>query len=465
MRKATVMCTLSAFVLGTVLLTGCGAQSTLDQGANVVSVQVSKATDGWLGSGPVYTGTVQPQQEVKVLPKISGKIASFPVTLGTRVKVGQTLFTLDDRDLRTAVERAQAAVDAAQAQVQVAETQQQSAVNQAAGGAVSAKSGVIQAQNAVAQALSTVNAAQNAVVVAKQALDDAAANKQRYEQLYQANVIPKIQLEQAETAYVKAQADYSNAQKNLQAAQAGLANARQGLGNASQGYATAQQQIQVAQSIAGVEASQQALQQALVNLKAAQDTLSDATVTSPIDGIVGVKNAEIGDMVGPQMTQPVVVVANLDTVKILVYMPATAINTLKVGDPVMVKAMPLDTYFKGQVSHISPLDQQGKGYPVEISVPNKDLQLKAGMVAEVHLLGPDAKRGIIVPASALWQEDGKNYVYVAVNNIARRQEVTVVQRNGSQVLLSAGVRDGDAVIINQLPLLKDQTPIYIEAKQ
>jgi HlyD family secretion protein len=463
MRRVTVSLVLSTCLFGTAVLSGCGAKEAFqqDQGA-AVSVHTARATSGWISKGPVYTGTVQPSQQVQVVPKISGKIATIPVAVGSRVKAGDTLFTIDDRDYRTAVERAQAAVDAAQAAVQTAQTQQQSTLNQANSAAVQAQNGLIQAQNGVAQAQSNVQQLENALTMAKQALDDAATNKQRYEQLYAQNVVPKTQLEQAETAYVNAQANYQKTQEQLEAAKAALATAQQSVGTANAGYETAQKQVQVAQSTAGVEAAQKNLEQAKVNLKAAQDQLADATVTSPIDGIVGVKNADVGDMVSPSMPQPVVVVANLDTVKILVYVPASAINHLKVGDPVMVKAVALNQYFKGEVKHISPLDEKGKGYPVEVSVPNKDLRLKSGMVTEVNLLGPDAKQGIVVPTAGVVQENGKAYVYVSENNQARRKEVTIAQQEGSQTLVTSGLKDGDVVIVDQLPLLKDGAKISVQ---
>lgn len=466
MGKSRVAVVLSTCLLSAAMVSGCGAKDAFQQEQNAtVSVEVAKATSGWISKGPVYTGTVQPDQEVQVVPKIAGKIATFPAAIGTRVKAGDVLFTLDDRDLRTSVSQAEAAVAASQAQVQAAETQQQSSVNQASGGAVQAKSGMLSAQGAVEQAQNAVNQAENALTMAKQTLDDATTNKNRYEQLYNQNVIPKSQLEQFETAYVNAQANYQIALKNVDAARAGLSIAQDSLNNASSGYQTAQNQVGVAQSTSGIEVARQALKQAQVNLEKAKDTLSDATVTSPIDGIVGVKNADVGDMVSPQMAQPVLVVANLDIVKILVYIPATEINHVKVGDPVMVKSVPLNTYFKGQVINISPLDEKGKGYPVLISVPNKDLQLKSGMVTEVNMLGPDAKQGILIPSSSVVQDGGKSYVFVADNNAARRKEITIAQQEGSQTLVANGIKEGDTVIVSQLALLKDQTKITIQQKQ
>lgn len=467
-KAAGISLLLGSLLLGATAMSGCGSVSALSQVKNTTtSVEVSQAANGWISKGSIYVGTVQPEQEVQVLPKVAGKVASVNVSLGSRVKKGDVLFTLDDKDAKDALNQAQAAASAAQAGVQTAMTQQQASVNQASGGVVSAKSGLISAENAVNQAKNGIVQAQNAVTTTKKALDDATTNKSRYEQLYALNSIPKTQLEQAQTAYVSAQAAYENAQKGLQTAGSALAAAQKAVSNANAGYGTAQDQVSVAQSGAGIEASRQAANAAQAGLKTVQDHLADMTVTSPIDGVVGVKNVDVGDLINPNLpsSQPVLVVANLDPAKVLVYLPASAINQVKAGDPVMVKAVAVNTYFKGQIKNISPLDNQGKGYPVEIAVPNPDLQLKKGMVAQVSLLGPDAKQGIIVPTSAVTQDNGKSYVFVADNNVAKRKEVVVAEQQGTQTLISSGIQAGEQVITSQVSLLQDGSKLTIEAKQ
>jgi HlyD family secretion protein len=466
MQKRTAMSLiLSSLLLGTFVISGCGPEAALQSGQVApVSVQVNKAINGWISKGPVYIGTVQPEQEVEILPKVPGKVASINVNVGSKVKKGDTLFTLDDTDLRNAVNQAQASVGTAQAGVQAATTQQQSSVNQASSGSVQAKSSVIQAQNAVNQANNVLTQAENNVKTAKQGLDDAQTNKDRYEQLFQQNSVPKSQLEQYQSAYVAAQAAYDNAQKSLQTAQSGLATAQQSLENATKGYETAQAQEGVAQSKASIDVSNQTVNAAQATLQTAQDRLAEATVPSPFDGIVGVKNLEVGDYINPDIppAQPPLVIANLDTAKVLVYIPAAEINHVKVGDPVMLKSVALNSYFKGEIKHVSPLDNQGKGYPVEVFVSNPDLQLKKGMVTEVKLTSSSDKQGILIPTSAIEQNNGKSYVFISNNNTAKRQEITVGEQEGSQTLVTKGVKDGDVIITNQLGLIDDGAKISIE---
>ncbi|WP_027415562.1 efflux RND transporter periplasmic adaptor subunit [Aneurinibacillus terranovensis] len=477
MRKATMILA-AGLCLGSIALAGCGtdAKEAFQQDA-AVPVETTAAITGSFTSGPVYTGTVQPRQQVPISPKLAGKIASMMVDVGSHVQKGQTLFTLDDKDLKNAVVKAQAAVAAAQSGINGAQAEQQANVVKAQGGAVSAKSGIIQAQGAITQAQNNVDQASHGVQVAglglqtsKQALTDAQTNLKRTKTLFNAGAAPQSSLDAAQTAFVNAQAGYNKAQADYKSAQDALAKAKQGLATAqnalqtaTSGYQTARQGVSVAQSTAGIDAARSAAEQAQVGLKVAQDTLDDATVTSPIDGIVGKKNAEVGQMASPQA--PVLVVANLDTVKVLVYVPADAINGMKVGNQVQVKTVAFTYTTTGTITNISPLDDSGKGYPVEVTVPNKNLQLKAGMVVEVSALDPNAKQGILIPTSAIVRDQGKSYVFVAQNGTAKRKEIQVGAQSGSQTMVTAGINSGDLVISDKAAQLSDNAKITVEQQQ
>lgn len=201
------------------------------------------------------------------------------------------------------------------------------------------------------------------------------------------------------------------------------------------------------------------MKQAEVGANIARDALNDATVVSPIDGIIGAKNAEVGEMVSAQ--SPVLVVANLDTVTILTYLPADQINNVQEGNQVQVKATAFNYMTTGTVKNISPLDEKGKGYPVQVSVANPGLKLKSGMLAEVRILAPDSRRGIVIPASALVKEQGKTFVYTVQGDKAKRVEVKEIEEKGSEALVSGLAKD-TRVISSNVALLSDQASIEVK---
>ncbi|MFT9849519.1 efflux RND transporter periplasmic adaptor subunit [Aneurinibacillus sp. REN35] len=488
MKKEKRTKAVACLLLGALTLAGCSTSAKEAASPEVpIPVRVAQAHEGALG-GKIYTGTVLPDQKVNIVPKIPGKVAEMPVEVGTRVKKGDVLFRLEDKDLRNAVVKAEAAVSAAQAGVHTAETARESGVIQATGGAVQSKSGMLQAKSsmlqaqgaitqaksALEQAANGVEDAENSFGKAKQALEDAKVNRDRMKQLFTQGAASKAQLEQVETGLVNAQAAYRSAeidranakdkltaaQKSLDTAQKSYSNAANSYENASGGYANAQKQVGVSQSTSVIEASRQSLKQAEVGANIARDALGDATVVSPIDGIIGAKNAEVGEMVSAQM--PVLVVANLDSVTVLTYLPADQINNIEQGSQVQVKATAFDHVVTGTVKNISPLDEKGKGYPVQVSVPNPELKLKSGMLAEVRILAPDSRRGIVIPASAVVKDNGKTFVYTLEGDKAKRVEVKEVAEKGSEALIASGLAKNARVISNNVALLSNNATVEVK---
>jgi len=131
---------ISAFILAGVLtlslaFTGCGQNSTpAQQGAGgkgpAVPVAVETARRGDVAKELVASGQLVGEQCVVVSPKITGKVASVPVEVGTAVNAGDTLFTLDGSDIRAQVQQYEAAVEVARAKQKVAGENRENATKQ-----------------------------------------------------------------------------------------------------------------------------------------------------------------------------------------------------------------------------------------------------------------------------------------------------------------------------------------------
>ncbi|MDP4096550.1 efflux RND transporter periplasmic adaptor subunit [Paenibacillus sp. P96] len=486
MKITKLETTLAAVLLGTAMLSGCSGSGNAAQDM-VVPVKVSQAQEGIIGEGEIYTGVVTPSETVNIVSKLAGKVVELPVDVGSEVRKGQVLFKLEDNDLRNNLAKAKAAASASAAAVSTAEASHESSLVSAASGVVSSKNGVISSQSAINQAQGGLNQAKTAVKQAKnglssaantvkqtaQALADAQKALTRTQALFNDSAVPQAQLEQAQTAVVSAQTAYdnavnakANAENQLDAAQKALDTAEQAYKvatssyeNASDGYSNAQRQLEVSHNTATIEANREAFKQAQLNVSIAQDALDDSVITSPIDGIVGTKNTEIGEMVSA--SSPAMVIADLSTVNTLIYVPAEQINKVKTGDKVQVRVTASDLITTGTVKSVSPLDSSGKGYPVKISVANPDMQLKSGMLADISFVNNDAQQGMIVPSGALLEEDAKSYVFVVNGDHVARKEVTVASESGSQALITSGLEKGETIAVNNLALLSDNSAIKI----
>lgn len=492
--------TAAVLLLGTGILSGCSQGSQAAQDINI-NVKVSQAQKGVIGGEEIYTGKTTSSETVNITPKIAGKVAAITVDVGSEVKKGQVLFKLEDDDLSNKLKIAKSDVAAAQAAIASAEDSRKSGVVSANSGIVSSRNGVIssksaitqaeqginqaeavidQAQTGLKQARTAVSTAGNTVKQTQEALQTAKKNLSRTQSLYASSLATQVQLEEAQAVQVSAQTAYDNAlnakanaenqlaaakkslttaQKALSTAKAAYENAKNSYENANSGYQNAQQQLEVAESTAGVEASRQKLEQAHLNAEIAQNSLDNAVITSPITGIVKSKNIEAGELAST--ASPALVIHNLDSVNLEIYVPAERINDIKAGDAVQVRIAASGILTTGKVKSIGSDDANGNGFPVKITVANTNGKLKSGMLADVSFVDANAQEGIIIPTKAIEKDGDQSYVYVAVDGHAVRKEITVGEEAGTQALVANGLENGDQVIVNNQTLLADNAAITV----
>lgn len=128
-------------------------------------------------------------------------------------------------------------------------------------------------------------------------------------------------------------------------------------------------------------------------LTLAENQLSYTTITSPMKGAVLSKAIELGELAVPGT--PIVTMANLDEVKLMLYVGETMVGKLKLGDQVKVTVDSLPgKSFMGKISYISDKEEftpkpiQTKEerttyvYRIKVIIPNPDHDLKPGMPAD-----------------------------------------------------------------------------------
>lgn len=186
---------------------------------------------------------------------------------------------------------------------------------------------------------------------------------------------------------VIAQIDPTDAKAALLNAQARYDEARNDYSRSSKLFASkmiSEQQYDAAK--ANYEAAQAGLAQA-------KDGYDNTDITAPLTGTVLVKAVEVGELAN--FGTPIVTLANLDTLKLIVYLGEKDIGQIKLGDPVKVT---VDAYpgqiFQGKITHISdkaeftPKAIQTKDerttlvFGVKVEIKNPDQKLKPGMPAD-----------------------------------------------------------------------------------
>lgn len=112
--KAKKLMAMGLAVTLCVSATACGKNKETTQ-VSKVSVEVENPQMGELTSDTTYIGTVEPQQQVYVMPKLSGTVTQVNYKVGDTVKEGDVLFKIDDEAYQVQMDSAQAAYNTAQA--------------------------------------------------------------------------------------------------------------------------------------------------------------------------------------------------------------------------------------------------------------------------------------------------------------------------------------------------------------
>jgi cobalt-zinc-cadmium efflux system membrane fusion protein len=181
------------------------------------------------------------------------------------------------------------------------------------------------------------------------------------------------------------------------------------------------------------------------------------SLNSPIDGVVVERNATIGATVGPDAS----VFKIIDTSR--VWIDANVFEKdlprIRVGQQVKVTTTAFSgSTFSGKVIFVnSVVDPDSRTVKVRTEVPNPDARLKPDMFANVEVITDVAGSAISVPQSAVLEDGGKNYVFVADNNAYKKLQVQTGIKTGDRVEIVDGLKAGDKVVIKGNYLLLQQS--------
>jgi membrane fusion protein (multidrug efflux system) len=238
-------------------------------------------------------------------PKLSGYVASVPVSENQHVKAGDPLVVMDDGDYRIAV---------AQTEAQIA-TQ---------GKTLERITAQIQAGKA------TLQQAEAQKVSARASLKNAERASERATQLLKNRVSTQAQVDDADTAV-----DQANA--SLAGADAQIASANANIDVLQAQYGEAQSSLRTLE---------------LTRDKAVRD-LSFTVLRAPYDGVVGNLSVEPGDMI--TAGQKLAVVVPMDKLYIVANFKETQLAQLMPGEKVRLSVDAMsDADFEGTVSSLAP---------------------------------------------------------------------------------------------------------------
>lgn len=414
------------------------------------------------------TGTVRPLYEADISAKILAKVMRVNVRPGQPVSKGQTLISLDARDMASALRMAEAnrqsagvAVGAAQTAAAMERETSTSRIAQAEAAATQARAGLAAAEARLDLALAGPRnqereQAKLAVAQAKAQLDQAERDLERSKRLYESGAISGRQRELDQTTYDIAKAQYDLAVQAEKIAAEGtreqdIRAAREGVAQAKAAVKQADAAVQSAKAAAmqtklredEIRAARAQANQSSAAVDAARTNLSFAVLSAPFDGRVVSRMADPGAMASPGL--PLLKIEG-GGFRLEASIPEKLLAYASVGSKGQVKldALPEETLGARVVEVIPQGQGQSRTFIVKYALPEVP-GLKSGLFGRVEIARSGAP-GIRVPEAATWTNEGLDYVWVVQDGKAHLRIITIGRRENGLVEILSGLKAKEVIV-------------------
>jgi membrane fusion protein (multidrug efflux system) len=259
----------------------------------------------------------------------------------------------------------------------------------------------------------------------------------------------EAQVEQAEAAFKLAQrqADKLTWQKDITMAEAQVKQARAAM-------ESAEIMVQAKSWEAEITATETQLTQAKVMRDLARKQLANAFIKSPIRGTVSIRHLDEGSMANPAV--PLFELVDMAEVHANVDVLESDLSSIHSGDVAWIHVAALNEPVKSSVASVSPtVDEVSRTAQVKITVDNplspigKERLLKPGMFAQVFIPVNVRPAAVLLPRSAVIEDEtnSEKYVFVVNSGKSRKTSVEYGLTEGNLVEIVRGLDAGTPVVI------------------
>jgi RND family efflux transporter MFP subunit len=430
-------------------------------------LQTAKVRTGDIVISVTGAGNLTPAQQVSVGFYNGGVLDEVSVAVGDAVEAGQFLAHLEDSALRLQLAQSQLNLQAlispeAIIEAEVAALNAETALN----GAIEevqflispavwqAEKELEQAQTELETLQATTGTSAEALDAAQKALETAQTNLDKAKLMYQEVYVPAtftyaytdlVTGDELAGLFLPAEVDITLARAKARSAELALQSAQAYAEQLKLGQPCSEENTVTAAE--GTLLSR--LEQACLDIEAAELALEKTSLLAPISAIVTSLNASVGQAVG---TAPIVTLATLDQLQLRLYIEETDLASLKVGQRVQATfdAYP-DQPVSGQITSIEPSLQTVDGTPVVVawaSLENPDgINLLSGMAAEVEVIAGESSGTLLVPVQALRELTTGSYAVFIVqpDGQLKLTPVTVGLKDFATAEILNGLNAGDVV--------------------
>jgi HlyD family secretion protein len=365
-------------------------------GADFDPASMATVERGTMTKSVVATGKIEPITKVEVKSKANGIIEAMRVDVGDLIVPGQVLVELDKETLAARLREARANLQAATAGLHGAEA--------------ALEKNIVEAEGPDVQ-------------FARRAFDRAKA-------LFADRLVAQSGLDDAQGALEVAENKQRSAKSQLVVARAKVSEA----------------EANVAQSRAAVER--------------AEEELRNATIRSPLRGMVLTRDVEIGSPVSSILNMGsaaslVMTVGDIERVFVRGKVDEADVGRVRLGQPARISVETFkDRSFEGKVTQISPIGVERDNvttFEVEVSIDNPGSAIKANMTANAEIVLEEHPNVLIVPEAAIVY-DAQKHAFVEVPDAGaddgrRRVAVTLGVGSGTRTEILSGLKAGDRVLL------------------
>ena len=385
-----------SIIVGVVIIVG-GAWMSLGGAAPAIDPgRIATVERGDLAKSVVATGRIEPIAKVEIKSKANGIVKELKVDVGARVKTGQILVELDKDNLAARLRESRAALAGTQANLTAALAELE--------------------KNKVEAEGPDVPFAQRSV--------------ERAERLYAASLISHQQVDDARGVLEMAVNRQHAARTQLGVAQARVLQAR-----------------------AAAAAAQAAVDRA-------EEEFNNATIRSPIDGMVLARPVEIGSPVSSILNLGangtlVMVLGDISRVYVKGNVDEADIGAVRMGQSARIKVETFrDKQFEGRITQISPMGTDKDNvisFEVKVSIENSGGELLANMTANAEIILEQHRNTLTVPEAAIVYDSKRNAsvdVVVPASKTGReRRPIKVGVSNGTKTQVLSGLSEGQKVVL------------------
>ena len=303
-------------------------------------------------------------------------------------------------------------------------------------------------------------------------------------QVKQGEVMARLDASDVQAAILQAQAGIRQAEAGVAQANVERINAEAELkraqGLAAQGF-TSPQSVDTATTRlnlakAAIVSAESSVAVARAQLKVQQVNQDYTDIRAPFDGVVLVKNANVGDIITPFSSAAgaqgaVVTMADMSTLEVEADVSESNLAKAQIGKPVEITldALP-GVRFKGSVVGIVPTVDRAKATVMtKIRFDKLDPRILPEMSAKVTMLSQaitdaDQQPLLAVNPKAVAERDGKKQVFRVKDDVVEAVPVTTGRKIGDTLEVTGALKSGDKLVLEPGDKLAHGSKITVTTK-